>query len=172
MAMKHLTDEELFQLIDGEVSAEGKEAYQAHLVACEACQSLYKELNAISAYLSEAPLDMPSANFTNQLLDKWALSAAPLTYRKINNLNFLLLAIGLTLFTIVGSLWLAGQVSFPAIIGNSAVAPVDLTYMSSFFQQPWIETLLLVVNGILALLLLDKLVLQPFFSRKQPASVS
>ena len=170
--MNHLTDEELFRLLDGEVSTEERTGYQLHLAQCPACNTLYKELTAIDSQLSALPLETPTVTFTDRLLEKLQPSPTLLSYRGLNNLNFLFLAIGLVVLVTAVSLLLVGQISLPAIggAGKSVGTPVDLTLLRSFFQSPLLKTLLLVVNGILVLLLVDKLVLQPFFSKRQPTT--
>ena len=165
--MNHLTDEALFRLLDGEVSASERTDYQDHLAQCSACQALYTQLAVIDAQLSVLPLETPSVAFADRLLEKLQPSTPLLSYRGLNNLNFLWLAIGLVVLVTAVSLLMVGQLSLPSIGGGQAPAPVlDLTWVRTFLQSPLLKTFMLVVYGVLALLLVDKLVLQPFFSKR------
>jgi anti-sigma factor RsiW len=167
--MNHLTDDELFSLLDGECSTEERTAYRTHLAECLSCQTLYKEFSAIDSQLSAMPLETPSVAFTDRLLEKLQPSAQLFAYRGLNNLNFLFLAIGLVVLVTAVSLLMMGPINLPAMagMGKSVSTPVDLTFLRTFFQSPLLKTFMLVVNGILALLLVDKLVLQPFFNKRQ-----
>ncbi|MBC7921121.1 MAG: zf-HC2 domain-containing protein [Ferruginibacter sp.] len=168
--MNHPTDEELFRLIDGEATPEERTAYRAHLGRCPACQHLHRELMATERWMVALPLENPPADFADRLMEKLQPAGTFLSYRSPNSLNFLLGAIGLTLLGLAVSLALAGQISLPTSAGGIGGTGVRLDFsFFTLFQSPLVKNVLLVTNGILALLVFDKRVLRPFFHRWRTA---
>ena len=164
--MNHPTDEDLVRLIDDEATPEAQTAYRAHLDQCPACQRLHRELTATERWMVALPLENPPADFTDQLMEKLHPAGAFLSYRSLNNLHFLLGAIGLTLSVLAVSLWLAGSVRLlPSAVGNGGPGAVLDFFL--LLRNPLVKNVLLVINGILALLVFDKRVLQPFFHRRR-----
>lgn len=166
--MKHPTDEELFRLIDDQATPKERTAYRTHLDQCPACQRLHRELTATERWMVASPLETPSADFTNHLIEKLQPGGTFLSYRSPNSLRFLLGATGLTLMVLIASLWLAGQIRLPAPAGgNGGTALLDFFFL--LLQNPLVTNVLLVINGILVLLVFDQRVLQPFFHRRRTA---
>ena len=73
--MTHLTDEELWDMIDGLESASGKTFQVTHLSVCANCQARRQTLLAMHGQLSRLPLETPSLGFTDNIAAQWAAEA-------------------------------------------------------------------------------------------------
>jgi anti-sigma factor RsiW len=177
--MEHLTDEQLFDYIDGSCSAAEGQLYQTHLAGCAGCRALYDEYRAVDAQLAAFALKPAPVQFTDKLMDAWANAQpvqAPVAYRRSKTIFWALpVAACALLFILFFSLWFAGQL--PASAQEDAFA-LDATLsgvslgvngLTNFFQQEWLLNGFLLVNAVLGLLLFDKLVLKPFFEKKRQA---
>jgi hypothetical protein len=52
---------------------------------------------------------------------------------------------------------------------NLPTLSLEVSGLTSFFQQAWLMNSFLLLNAVLGLLLFDKLVLKPFFEKKRQA---
>ena len=175
--MEHLTDEQLFDYIDGSCPAAEGQLYKAHLAGCAACRALYDEYRAVDAQLAAFALEPAPVQFTDRLMDAWAgaqLVPAAVARRRSKTIFWALpLAACALLFAVCFTLWFAGEL--PASLWENAFTPdvklpgvsLDGSGLVSFFQQEWVLNGFLLVNAVLGLLLFDKLVLKPFFEKKR-----
>jgi predicted anti-sigma-YlaC factor YlaD len=167
--MRHISDEEMFRLVDGEYSAEEQSAFQTHMQECAACKALYTEIASLDTQLQQMILESPSENFTETLMDKW--QAAPMvdpsfffnrSYSRI--ITWMAFAFGLVLILLSGaSLRFTNPLSF-----TKPDTPVkyDSTGMQIFFQNDLLFTVFMMVIAVLVLLIVDKTVLQPYFRKR------
>lgn len=175
--MEHLTDEQLFDYIDGSCPAAEAQLYKTHLAGCTDCRALYDEYRAVDAQLAAFALEPAPVQFTDQLMDAWA-SAQPVpaaVVRRRSKTIFwaLPLAACALLFAMCFALWFAGEL--PASLWENAFALdpkmpnflLDGSGLIGFFQQEWLLNGFLLVNAVLGLLLFDKLVLKPFFEKRR-----
>ncbi len=177
--MEHLTDEQLFDYIDGNCRAAEGLLYKTHLAGCGDCRALYNEYRAVDAQLAAFTLEPAPVQFTDKLMDTWASAQpAPLTvaYHRSKTIFWALpVAASALLFVAFVSLWFAGQL--PASVQEHAFTldtilhgvSSDGSGFISFLQQEWLLNGFLLVNAVLGLLLFDKLVLKPFFEKKRQA---
>jgi hypothetical protein len=70
--MEHLTDEQLFDYVDGSCSAAEGQLYKTHLAGCADCRALYDEYRAVDAQLIAFALEPAPVQFTDKLMDTWA----------------------------------------------------------------------------------------------------
>jgi anti-sigma factor RsiW len=179
--MEHLTDEQLFDYIDGSCPAAEEQLYKAHLAGCADCRALYDEYRAVDAQLAALALEPAPVQFTDKLMVAWKSAQpvqVPVAYRRSKTIFWALpVAACALLFILFFSLWFAGQL--PASAQENAFAldaalpgiSLGVSSLSSFFQQEWLLNGFLLVNAVLGLLLFDKLVLKPFFEKKRQALV-
>ena len=177
--MEHLTDEQLFDYIDGSCSAVEGQSYKVHLDSCADCQALYDEYRAVDAQLVALALEPAPVHFTDRLMDTWASVQpvqAPAVYRRSKSVFWALpVAACALLFIAFFSLWFTGQL--PAFVQDDAFSLNDnlpgvslgINGLANFFQQEWLLNGFLLINAVLGLLLFDKLVLKPFFEKKRQA---
>src|SRR5688572_4582650 len=84
--MRHISDEEMFRLVDGECPLDEQTAFQTHIRECAACKALYTEIAALDTQLQQIILERPSDNFTDKLMEKWQAAPAfdrPFVYSRI-----------------------------------------------------------------------------------------
>jgi predicted anti-sigma-YlaC factor YlaD len=167
--MKHLTDEELFRLLDGECSAEEKNTFEAHIHTCAACMALYKDLKAIDLQLQQLPIESPSLDFTEKLMDK--LQVAPVLQRKSQRKTYLLMLAPFGVIFVLSMLLLAGYAAGWLTFGSGTETipfhfKLPSVNLQPLLENSWLVYLFLLVNAVLALLLLDKAVVQPFFRKR------
>jgi anti-sigma factor RsiW len=176
-----LTDEQLFDYIDGSCSAAEGQLYKTHLAGCASCRALYEEYRAVDAQLAAFALEPAPVQFTDTLMDAWAVAQpvpARMAYRRSRTIFWALpVAACALLFIVFLSVWFAGPLPVPAqenaLALDAALADVlaGLSGLTGFFQQEWLLNGFILVNAVLGLLLLDRLVLKPFFERKRQALV-
>jgi predicted anti-sigma-YlaC factor YlaD len=169
--MRHISDEEIFRLVDGECTAEEQTVFQTHMGECGACKALFTEISALDTQLQQIILERPSDNFTEALMEKW--QAAPVfdqpflynrSYSRI--LAPIAFVFSLVLIFISGFSnlrWFKNQFSPTKPDTNVAY---DLTSLQSLVQNDLLLTVFLVVNAMLLLLVVDKTVLQPYFRKR------
>ena len=175
--MEHLTDEQLFDYIDGSCSAAEGQLYKTHLAGCAGCRALYDEYRAVDAQLAAFALEPAPVQFTDKLMDAWAVSQpvqAPVAYHRSKTIFWALpVAASALLFIVFFSVWFAGQVpaqeNTPALDATLSGVSLGVSGLASFFQQEWLLNGFLLVNAVLGLLLFDKLMLKPFFEKKRQA---
>ncbi len=175
--MEHLTDEQLFDYIDGSCPAAEAQLYKTHLAGCTDCRALYDEYRAVDAQLAAFALEPAPVQFTDQLMDAWANAQpvpAAVTRRRSKTIFWALPVAACTLlFILFLSLWFAGQLPATSLEKALVLDPklpnllLDESGLVSFFQQEWLLNGFLLVNAVLGLLLFDKLVLKPFFEKKR-----
>lgn len=165
--MKHLTDEELFRLIDGECSTEEKHTFEAHIHTCVACKALYTAFASIDMQLQQMTVESPSPDFTDKLMDK--LQAAPVVQRVSHKRIYLLMLAPFGVIFVLSMLLLAiYSIGWLNINSATDIFPFHLPSVNflPILQNTWLLNLFLLVNAVLVLLLFDRAVLQPFFKRK------
>ncbi len=169
--MQHLTDEQLFEYIDREGSVEEKNNYQQHLATCPACQALYQEYQAIHLQLNSLILEKPSIQFTDKLIASW--EAEVVTEAKLvptyNPMSKSRLWAGLAVVAILLILVLY-YVPLWGYWGVDDSSPSSYTWLSIFQRDSVVKGFLL-ANGLLLLLLVDKLILKPLFERKHKTTI-
>jgi predicted anti-sigma-YlaC factor YlaD len=168
--MRHISDEEMFRLVDGECSAEEQTYFQTHMQECAACKALYTEIASLDTQLQQMILESPSADFTEKLMDKW--QAAPhvdqsfffnRSYSRIT--TWMAFGFGLILILLSGtSLGLFNNLL--SFTQPDSQVKYDLTGLQSLLQNELLLTVFMIVNAVLVLLIVDKTVLQPYFRKR------
>jgi anti-sigma factor RsiW len=168
--MNHLTDEDLFRLIDGECSLEEQTAYKAHLAQCAQCNSVYSELFAIHLQLEKMPIETPSADFTERLMLQLE-AAGQLQARTFKRPGYSFLwvfaALGVCLFLLALVITSGGTVTgVPVALNTGLGFSLDTSIISGLVANSMLLNVFLLVDAILALLLIDRAVLQPYFKKR------
>ncbi len=180
--MLHLTDEQLFDYLDGSCTAEEREVCREHLAACSQCQALYDEYRLIDVQLTAIALERAPEHFTETLIDAWQASKqvdATWTYRRSKSL-FWAAAMAACTLLVIAFYYLTATQQMPAQVQEQTYTistklpgvALNISILTSIFQQEWLVNGFLLVNVLLALLLFDKLMLKPFFEKKRQALAS
>lgn len=169
--MRHLTDNELWDVIDGLASLPEKALRKTHLSDCPGCQARYQTLLTFNGQLSQLPLATPSAMFTDNLIARLEAeaqlqSAAPQKHRQPRTVPLVLSTL-LAFMTII-ILVLAYQYpsAVPAMPGVAEAIRTGGTVLAS----KSVLNGMLLANALLLLWLFNQRVLAPFFRNRMIAA--
>lgn len=168
--MRHLTEDELWDTIDGLASPSEKAWRETHLSACPGCQARYQTLLAMNAQLSQLPLETPSAMFTDHIVARWATehqAAAVHVAQKQRKRTVPLVLSVLLAFVSASILALAYQYSsaMPTVPGLT-----ETIYASGrVLASKMVLNGMLLANALLLLWFFNQRVLAPFFKNRTAA---
>lgn len=161
--MKMLTDEQIFDILDGCATKEILTQHRNLLSVSAEYKTYFEDLEAIHLDLLTLPIEKPSTQFTENLLVNCAF--APLKNKSWSSqLTWIILAIMSVFF--VGTISLA---LFYFSNSNSAIEIPkvnNLKVINTFSTEILVKGLVL-VNLIVLLAIFDKKVLKPFFLNKK-----
>jgi hypothetical protein len=163
--MEHLTEEQLWELVDSPAAA--PVALKAHANTCPLCSARLRECRDLNAQLAALPLEMPSVAFTDKVLEQWAVAQQPQTVpmrRKISRRVPFLFAATMGVLGLLA----AFLVSSGAPAGTMPVRPLVETAgaIGEVFADKTVLSGLLLVNALLLLWLFNQRVLNPLFQRR------
>ena len=161
--MRHLTDEQIWDMMDGLATMPEKALLQTHLSACVACHARYRSLVAMNAQLSRLPLETPSITFTDTMVARWEAECqlAPVALQKQRSRTLPLVFSTILAIITIASLVLVYQhpsaiPAFPAMAGAMHATGKVLASKS-------VLNGMLLANAMLLLWLFNQRVLAPFF---------
>ena len=161
--MKMLTDEQIFDILDGCATKEILTQHRNLLSVSAEYKTYFEDLEAIHLDLLTLPIEKPSTQFTENLLVNCAF--APLKNKSWSSqLTWIFLTIMSVFF--VGTISLA---LFYFSNSNSAIEIPkvnNLNVINTFSTEILVKVLIL-VNLIVLLAIFDKKVLKPFFLNKK-----
>ena len=161
--MKMLTDEQIFDILDGCATKEILTQHRNLLSKSAEYKTYFEDLEAINLDLLALPIETPSTQFTEILLAN--IDYAPLKNKSWSSqLTWIILAIMSVFF--VGTISLA---LFYFSNSNSAIEIPkvnNLNVINNFSTEILVKVLIL-VNLIVLLAIFDKKVLKPFFLNKK-----
>jgi hypothetical protein len=175
--MNHLSDEQLFDLVDGVCNAEEQLLYKTHLAQCPECRALYEEYRAVDVQVSTLLMEPAPAGFTEKLMGAWESAGqtqVTWVYRQSKTIFWAAAAAACTLMVMALHFLTATQ-QIPAEVQNTTLnitnnlpgSTFNYSALTGLLQQEWLLNGFLLINGLLALLVFDKLVLKPFFEKRQ-----
>ncbi len=161
--MKMLTDEQIFDILDGCATKEILSQHRNLLSVSAEYKTYFEDLEVIHLDLLALPIENPSAQFTEILLAN--IAYAPLKNKSWSSqLTWIILAIMSVFF--VGTISLA---LFYFSNSNSAIEIPkvnNLDVINTFSTEILVKVLIL-VNLIVLLAIFDKKVLKPYFLNKK-----
>lgn len=150
--MNRLTNEELFDLLDGIAPAEVRQRHQQWMAMDENYCRYFNELRELHEGLAVLPLESPSLAFENKLMNKW--ETAQSTYKVpllLKSLPFVL--VGILAVLLIGVFVFEGlQPATDPGAGNvyeDFLRTIDLKML---------QNLLLPINSLLLLLIIERIV--------------
>lgn len=167
--MKHLTDEELFRLIDGETSIDEQTIYKAHLSQCAPCNHLYNELFAINLQMEKMEVEKPSVDFTEKLMVKLQAEnqyQPTFIFSKPSSSFLAVICVFIAFVMILISGFSLGWFNFATTVTNNPGITIPSTSFHQLFQNELLINTFLIIDGLLALVLIDKALLQPYFKKR------
>jgi predicted anti-sigma-YlaC factor YlaD len=175
--MNHLSDEQLFDLVDGACAAEDQLLYKTHLAQCPYCRALYEEYCAVDAQVSAMVLERAPDGFTEKLMGAWESgeqTQVTWAYRQSKTIFLAaamaactLLALALYYLTVTRQIPVEVQNTASSVTNQMPGLSLNMGLLTDVFQQQWLLNGFMLLNGLLALVLFDKMVLKPFFEKKR-----
>lgn len=162
-----LTDEQIFDILDGQASKEILQAHKDLMLNSLTYQRYFKELEAMHFDLADMPLEHTSSNFTENVLASIVQekSVSVIVKRKAwaGKLLFVFFGIMISLFivTIISLLSYSSPVEMIQIRPN--LIPKGF---KDFLTQDFTKVAVL-ANLIILLVLFDKRVLRPYFKHRR-----
>lgn len=161
--MKMLTDEQIFDVLDGCASKEILAEHQNLLSESAEYKTYFEDLEAVHFDLIALPIEKPSAQFTESLLAN--IAYVPVKKKSWSSqLTWMFLAMMSVVF--VGTLSLT---LFYFSNSNSAIEIPRVNHLEvvNNFSTDTLVKVLFLVNLIVLLAIFDKKVLKPYFLNKK-----
>jgi hypothetical protein len=164
------TEETIIRYLDGGLSEEEIRAFETALKIDKAFADLYERHSAIHNSLISSKVSSPSVEFTNKVMQ----SVASLNFSdsKFFNKTRLFVLI-LSVIALATTLYYISSQFYPAIGGalTNEITMQDFTLDLQPAQQLLSSDILFkvvfYVNGLVILLLLDRAILKPYFTRRK-----
>jgi hypothetical protein len=156
--MTSLTEEQIWEVIDGVASSETLIQHEKLLKEDSAYKKHFEQFASLQEQLLSLDLEVPSMRFTQNVLD----NVLPLTqgaYKKDRAPFLFLVAMGFLLLTTMFFIF-----SGSGSMGSNFV--VNTEGFVSFLSNPFVFNIFILLNIVLAFVILDKKVFKPYFSSK------
>ena len=156
-----MNDEDIFDILDGIASEETIRKHPTMLTESAEYQTLYSEYSNMHTLLTNTALEKTAINFTDKLIDKWALSQKVITVKQSSKLPVYFLT-GMSIMVILL------VISILPII-NQTTIQLDLSKPLSILQDKLFTRFFLIINVLVALFFIDRQLLKPYFESRMKA---
>ena len=153
-----MKDEDIFDILDGIASEEIIHQHHKMLTESADYQVLFSEYAHTHALLMDTSMEKTAFNFTDKLIDRWEVSQEVVAIRQTSKLPIYFLIGGAIAMVILIVLTL------PTI--SQSNIQIDLSKPLRMLQDKVVVRSVLIVNALLALFLIDKKILKPYFQRR------
>jgi hypothetical protein len=164
------TEEIIIRYMDGELSEEEIQSFEAELKLDKSFADLYERHLAIHNSLSSNKILSPSADFTNRVME----SVASLSFSDSKFFNRTrLFVVLLSVIVLATTIYYLSAQFYPAIggaISNEITLKeftLDLQPAQQLLSSDILFKVVFYVNGLVILLLLDRAILKPYFIRRR-----
>jgi hypothetical protein len=156
--MQKVTEEQMWEIIDGEASPEMLARHEVLLKEDDAYRLEFEQCNCLQNQLLQLDLEVPSMRFSENVLD----NVLPKTELKPdrNALYFVLLMSFLTLSSLLLFLFTSDNSKQGVLPQNTEGVVV------AFLSNPFIFNILLITNLLLFFIILDKKIFKPYFQKR------
>jgi len=162
-----LKDEQIFDILDGVANEHTQQQHLYLMAHSEAYQQYFKELEALHLDLVGMPLEIPSVNFTENVLA--AVPAAQpvlvVVRRKSWAGKLSYVFFGVVMLALLGTVTMA-LLSTQGIGDIGTLQLPDFEGVRTFLTGDFIKILVL-INLIALLIIFDRKVLRPYFSHRK-----
>jgi len=156
--MKHLTDNDFWKLIDGEVSKDESLIMTEHIIACSDCKAAFNTLKTMHVDISGMKTEKPSADFNERVFSKMPELALIPGRNRINLMGLAIVSLVLLSSVFV---MLSGQ----HVSDYTKVHELYRFFFEAFQNESFLIGIL-IVNVIGLLLVLDNFFLGPLVKRR------
>ena len=155
--MTLLTEEHIWDILDGEASSDMRAQHEAQLLADASYRTTFVQCEQLHRQLLNLPLESPSMRFTENLIERLAPE------RRLIPKTDRLPLIFLTVFTVLSGL-LAGLIFSNGDLSTPKGLPTE--GVVSILSNPLFVQTFVLLNIVLLLAVLDRKVLRPYFDAK------
>lgn len=161
--MKMLTDEQIFDILDGCATKEILSQHRNLLSVSVEYKTYFEDLEAINLDLLALPIETPSTQFTEILL-------ANIDYAPLKNKSW---SSQLTwIFLTIMSVFFVGTISLALFYFSNSNSAIEIPKVNNLnvintFSTEILVKVLILANLIVLLAIFDKKVLKPFFLNKK-----
>jgi hypothetical protein len=171
-----ITDKELLDFIDGNLSDAESEELKRIIDEHPEIKRRYEELSIVDNALTDQPLAQPSSNFAESVMSNLGkkVASAPLAYNGFWKKN-LFVVITIVAIGLIAGMVLLSNSSLTDILPT--IEPREITVSErtisidpgklNFINQDLFFKGLIYLNAFLALYLLDRTVLKPYFRNRR-----
>jgi hypothetical protein len=161
--MKMLTDEQIFDILDGCATKEILTQHRNLLSVSAEYKTYFEDLEAINLDLLALPIEKPSIQFTENLL-------VNIAYAQVKKKSW---SSQLTwIFLTIMSVFFVGTISLALFYFSNSNSAIEIPKVNNLnvintFSTEILVKVLILVNLIVLLAIFDKKVLKPFFLNKK-----
>ncbi len=165
MRLKHITDDEIQDYLDGNISSEMK-SIEGHLEVCDACQANLERYRLLYGELKNEEDIRLSPYFSEAVMSRLPASSAKKT--RYNYLNILMIVLGIVLSIAVTVQYFDVESLLSALPGKSSfnieIAPFDFSEAKDMVSRlgSGLNLLLFAAAVIILVAVIDRLVLKPY----------
>lgn len=157
--MTPLTEEHIWDILDGEASSEMRVQHETQLLADESYRTTFVQCEQLHRQLLNLPLESPSMRFSENLMER--LAPERRTAPKADRLPLIFL----TVFSVLSSL-LAVLIFSKGNITTTTEKGLTTEGVISMLSNPIFIQIFMLLNIVLLLAVLDKKVLKPYFENR------
>ncbi len=159
--MAPLTEEHIWDILDGEACSEMRAQHEAQLLADESYRTTFVQCEQLHRQLLNLPLESPSMRFNENLMER--LAPERRTAPKIDRLPLIFL----TVFTVLSAL--LGVLIFSK--SNLTASPTETGLTTegavAMLSNPLFVQIFMLLNIVLFFAILDKKILKPYFDNRE-----
>jgi hypothetical protein len=157
--MTPLTEEHIWEILDGEASTEMRTQHEAQLSADESYRTTFVQCEQLHRQLLQLPLELPSMRFTTNLMER--LAPEQQRVRKTDRLPLIFF----TIFSILSGFF---AILVFSTNKNATTPQQGLTTdgVISYLSNPLFMQSFMLLNMLLFFIVLDKKVLKPYFENR------
>lgn len=162
-----LTDEQIFDILDGNADAEVMQKHTHLLAGSVVYQQYFNELATIHSDLAEMPLEKPSAHFTDNILAALPAEKPVLVFAKKKAWSkkwifaFFGIILSVLLMAILTAIFYEPSAQVTVVPSNQ-VFELFNGFMTSYFTQ-----IAILLNLIVILVIFDRKILKPYFNHRK-----
>ena len=156
LKMKHLSEEQIWEVIDGIAEPEVLVQHEKLMQVDESYQREFQKSAFLQTQLLKLDLDMPSMRFTENVMER--VLPHPKTQASADRSPYFFL----TIMVILGAI----TVSLMNISDSAASQGVNTEGVTSALFNPLFLNIFLLTNTVLFFVILDKKILKPYFLKR------
>jgi hypothetical protein len=159
--MAPLTEEHIWDILDGEAGSEMHAQHEAQLLADESYRTTFVQCEQLHRQLLNLPLESPSMRFNENLMER--LAPERRTAPKSDRLP-LIFGVVFTILSVLLGILIFSQSNLTAVPTEKGLTTDGVVSMLS---NPLFVQVFMLINIVLFFVILDKKILKPYFENRE-----